>query len=106
MRTNSIDATCFRCLAEYNNLIVIYSKLMKKNYEHLIKEYLTELNLCDTPKEVRTKHRERINFVNEKIDEFIATRGKKKIGGLVRADTQDADEASKYPFRDNANFKM
>ncbi len=43
MRTNAIDATAFRCLQEYSNLIFIYNKVYGKNYDYYIKEYLDEL---------------------------------------------------------------
>ena len=71
MRTNTIDATAFRCLAQYNTLIDIYSKLYEEDYDDLIKEYLDELINFDTAKEVREKHTERMSYIKDKINEKI-----------------------------------
>jgi len=71
MRTNSIDATAFRCLAEYNTLIDIYSKIYDKDYNYHIKDYLEELMNFDTAKEVREKHTERIRHIKERINKKI-----------------------------------
>lgn len=71
MRTNAIDATAFRCLQEYSNLIFIYSKVYGKNYDYYIKEYLEELINFNTLKEIRDKHVERIDFIKNKIKNKI-----------------------------------
>ena len=71
MRTNSIDATAFRSLAEYKTLIDIYSKIYNKDYDYHIKDYLEELMNFDTAKEVREKHTERINYIKERINNKI-----------------------------------
>ena len=71
MRTNATDATTFRCLVEYYNLVNICSKLFNKNYDNLIKEYLKELIAFDTLKQVRERHAERIKHINHRIDKYI-----------------------------------
>ena len=87
MRTNTVDATAFRCLQEYNNLVAIYSKLFKKDYDYHVKDYLDELIECDTLKQIREKHEARVKFINEKIDSYIERENKKvSIGGLFRED--------------------
>ena len=112
MRTNSIDATTFRCLAEYNNLVIIYSKLYEKDYDYHIKDYLEELIECDTIKEVREKHVERINFINERIDKYLLQHKKRiKIGGLYRDEVVDTEVLSENvvienDLRPQVNFKI
>jgi|TARA_R100000084_G_scaffold103021_1_gene58884 hypothetical protein len=71
MRTNSIDATAFRCLAEYHTLVEIYSSLYDKDYSHHINDYLEELIKYDTPKEMRKRHTERIDYIKKRINKRI-----------------------------------
>jgi len=90
MRTNALDATAFRCLQEYNNLILIYSKVYDKDYDYHIKEYLEELIEFDTLKQVREKHAERIKYINKRIEAYCLEHKKRiKIGGLYREDVVD-----------------
>ena len=112
MRTNAMDATTFRCIAEYNNLVIIYSKLYEKDYDYHIKDYLEELIECDTIKQVREKHVERIKFISERIDKYLQEKKKRiKIGGLYRDEVVDTNVLSENVVIENdtrpqVNFKM
>ena len=66
MRTNGIDASAFRCLSEYNTIVDIYSLIYKKNYNYHIKEYMEELASYDTAKEIRDRHKKRMDYVKER----------------------------------------
>jgi len=89
MRTNSIDATAFRCLAEYKTLIDIYSKIYNKDYDYHIKDYLEELMNFDTAKEVREKHTERINYIKERINNKIDKKETKENVVLKMSETHN-----------------
>ncbi len=46
MRTNNIDATSFRCLTQYSNIIFLYTKVYDmedEHYDYHIKDFLNEL---------------------------------------------------------------
>ncbi len=87
MRTNAIDSTAFRCLAEYSNLVKIYSKIYDKDYNYHIEEYLQELISFDTLKQVREKHTERTKYINGRIDKYIEKQKKN-----VKADVDNKNE--------------
>jgi len=70
MRTNNLDATAFRCLSQYSNIIFLYTKVYDKEEEHYdyhIHEFLDELNNFDTLKEIRETFKERMNYINDRI---------------------------------------
>ena len=91
MRTNTTDATAFRCLAEYSNLVNIYSKLTEEDCESYILCYLHEVVEFDTVKQVRDYHTERIKSVNVLFDNYIENKNKKlKIGEVLEDDVVDA----------------
>ncbi len=86
-----IDATAFRCLAEYANLMNIYSKLTAEDCDQHILNYFDEVLELDTAKQVRDYHTERIRKVNEMIDEYIEKKNKNiKIGEVLEDDVVDA----------------
>jgi len=65
-----MDATAFRCLTQYSDMIFLYTKVYDKEEEHYdyhIHEFLDELNTFDTLKEVREKFKERMQYVKERI---------------------------------------
>lgn len=91
MRTNTIDATAFRCLQEYTNLIIIYNKLFisNDNINYLV-DYLEELINFKTLKDIRDKHMERVNIINKKIDKHMEDeKNKIKIGCPYRQSVVD-----------------
>ena len=70
MRTNNIDATAFRCLTQYSNIIFLYTKVYdmpEEHYDYHIKDFLNELDDFDTLKEVREKFKERMTYIKEMI---------------------------------------
>ena len=76
MRTNSIDATAFRCLAEYKTLIDICIKLYEKDDPEgpatkSVDIYIEELMSVDTAKEVRELHKNKLKVLVEKINAVI-----------------------------------
>ena len=76
MRTNSIDATAFRCLAEYKTLVDICIKLyddddLERPSVKAVDNYLDELMGVDTAKEVRDLHKDKLNFIIKKINAVI-----------------------------------
>ena len=83
MRTNTIDATAFRCLQEYTNMVNVYSKLFNKNYDYNIIEYLVELVACDTSKQMRDLHNERMKYINTRIDKHLE-KNKSKLGRRLK----------------------
>jgi len=92
MRTNAIDSTAFRCLAEYSNLVKIYSKIYDKDYNYHIEEYLEELISFDTLKQVREKHTERTKYINDRIDKYIEKQKKHvKIKEPLSTNVVDGD---------------
>lgn len=76
MRTNTIDATAFRCLAEYKTLIDICLKLYDSNDSDApsiksVDNYLEELINVDTAKEVRELHNKKMAVLLEQINAVI-----------------------------------
>tara|TARA_R110000823_G_scaffold208708_1_gene339058 strand:+ start:481 stop:741 length:261 start_codon:yes stop_codon:yes gene_type:complete len=70
MRTNNLDATAFRCLSQYSNIIFLYTKVFDKvdeHYDYHIHEFLDELNNFETLKEIREKFKERMAYINDRI---------------------------------------
>ena len=74
MRTNTIDALAFRCLAEYKRFVDIYVKLMETPLDYLCIEYITELDNLETAKEIRKHHRDALEEVKTNISEQIEKR--------------------------------
>jgi len=104
MRTNAIDSTAFRCLQEVKNLVAIYGKLFKKDYDYHVNDYLEELIECETLKEIREKHEARLKFINDRIDAYIEGQKKKvSIGGLFREDTAHDVGGNRVIYDDDNN---
>ena len=77
MRTNSIDATAFRCLAEYKTLVDICNKLYDEDDPEgagvkAVDNYLDELMGVNTAKEIRDLHNDKLNvIINKKINPVL-----------------------------------
>ena len=70
MRTNNMDATAYRCLTQYSNIIFLYTKVYdmpEAHFDYHIKDFLNELDDFDTLKEVREKFKERMTYIKELI---------------------------------------
>ncbi len=126
MRTNAFDATAFRCLSEYNNIVNIYSLIYKKNYDCLIKDYLEQLANFDTPNQIRDAHRKRVTHIIERcrkglgyvdgstIDALSLNDFKAINDGLAAQDVPHFKEATKpatrgkdkKPRKTNKNIKL
>ena len=103
MRTNSLDAAAFRCLAEYSTLIDIYSKIYEKDYDYHIKDYLEELMSFDTAKEVREQHTERINYIKQRIHDKI---DKKEIKENVKIRVSRPRNINEEPPKENIKLRV
>ncbi len=74
MRTNTIDALAFRCLAEYKRFVDIYVKLKEIPLDYLCAEYITELDDLDTAKDIRRHHKDALTEIKMNINEQIEKR--------------------------------
>jgi len=74
MRTNTIDALAFRCLAEYKRFVDIYVKLKETPLDYLFAEYITELDDFDTAKDIRNHHKNALAEMKTNINELIDKR--------------------------------
>lgn len=119
MRTNTIDATAFRCLQEFTNMMNVYSKLLNKNHDFHIILYLGELVACDTAKQMRDLHNERMKNINTRIDEHLEKNKSKedpqqkiKIGKTIKKKVlnvetlSESDDASSSDEEKPVNFSI
>ena len=86
-------------------MVNVYSKLFNKNYDYNIIEYLVELVACDTSKQMRDLHNERMKYINTRIDKHLEKNKSKqdprekptpkiKIGKTIKKNVLDVETLS------------
>ena len=66
-----MDAMAYRCLCQYKTLLLILSKLDGKNYNEEVVEYINLTENEETQKQLREKHRAKIEWVKKSIDDYV-----------------------------------